>query len=123
MAIACLRLLTLPPFPPLPDLNVPFLRRRIALSTRFCAAFPYFRLLGDLRAGILSLPSGVGVTNPRRVGPYNSDAWIWKHGTIVRVSDLEKTKLKRRGRPFRSKDVPAIVELIRPLVPVDPMLA
>src|SRR5437660_8432258 len=62
-------------------------------------------------------------TNPRRVGPYNSDAWIWKHGTIVRVSDLEKTKLKRRGRPFRSKDVPAIVELIRPLVQIDPMLA
>ena len=62
-------------------------------------------------------------TNPRRVGPYNPDAWVWKHGTIVRVSDLENTKLKRRGRPFRSKDVAAIVELIRPLVPIDPMLA
>jgi len=61
-------------------------------------------------------------TNPRRVGPYNPDAWIWKHGTIVRVSDLENAKLKRRGRPFKSKDVPAIVELIRPLVPIDPML-
>jgi heptosyltransferase-1 len=61
-------------------------------------------------------------TNPRRVGPYNPDAWIWKHGTIARVSELEKTKLKRRGRPFKSKDIPAIVELIRPLVPIDPML-
>jgi heptosyltransferase-1 len=62
-------------------------------------------------------------TNPRRVGPYNPDAWIWKHGTIARVSELENTKLKRRGREFKSKDIPAIVELIRPLVPIDPMLA
>jgi ADP-heptose:LPS heptosyltransferase len=61
-------------------------------------------------------------TNPRRVGPYNPDAWIWKHGKIVRVSELENTKFKRRGRKFKTKDVPAIVELIRPLVSIDPML-
>src|SRR5205085_10593658 len=42
IAIACLRLLTVPPFPPLPLFNVPFLRRRIALSTRLLAALPYF---------------------------------------------------------------------------------
>ncbi len=62
-------------------------------------------------------------TNPRRVGPYNTDAWIWKDGKILRVSELENTKLKRHGRPFKIKDVPALVELIRPLVPIDPMLA
>src|SRR5205085_10026595 len=62
-------------------------------------------------------------TNPRRVGPYNPDAWVWKHGKIVRVSELEKAKLKRHGRPFKTKDIPAIVEVIRPLVPIDPMLA
>jgi len=56
MAMACFRLFTLPPLPPLPDLRVPFLRRRIALSTRFCAALPYFRPPRDLRAGILFLP-------------------------------------------------------------------
>jgi ADP-heptose:LPS heptosyltransferase len=61
-------------------------------------------------------------TNPRRVGPYNPDAWIWKHGKIVRVSDLENTKLKHRGRAFKTKDIPAIIELIRPQVPIDPML-
>jgi ADP-heptose:LPS heptosyltransferase len=61
-------------------------------------------------------------TNPRRVGPYNPDAWVWKHGKIARVSELENTKLKRHGRPFKSKDIPSIVELIRPLVPIDPML-
>jgi heptosyltransferase I len=62
-------------------------------------------------------------TNPQRVGPYNSDAWIWKHGQLIRVSDLESAKLRRRGRGFKLKDVPAVVELIRPLVPIDPMLA
>ena len=62
-------------------------------------------------------------TNPARVGPYNPDAWIWKHGNLVRVADLETAKLRRHGRKFRVKDVPAIVELIRPLVPIDPMLA
>ena len=35
----------------------------------------------------------------------------------------ENTKLKRHGRPFKTKDIPAIVELIRPQVPIDPMLA
>jgi hypothetical protein len=41
MAMACLRLVTLPPFPPLPERRVPFFRRRIALLTVFCAALPY----------------------------------------------------------------------------------
>jgi heptosyltransferase-1 len=62
-------------------------------------------------------------TNPRRVGPYNPDAWIWKHGKILKVSELETTKLKHHGRPFKSKDISAMVELIRPQVPIDPMLA
>jgi heptosyltransferase-1 len=62
-------------------------------------------------------------TNPSRVGPYNADAWIWKHGKLVRVSELESTKLRRHGRRFKTKDVPALVELVRPLVPIDPMLA
>ena len=61
-------------------------------------------------------------TDPIRVGPYNPDAWIWKHGSLVRVADLETTKLRRHGRNFKLKDVPAIAELIRPLVPIDPML-
>jgi heptosyltransferase I len=61
-------------------------------------------------------------TDPRRVGPYNPDAWIWKNGHIFRVGDLGKAKLKRRGRKFKTKDVPEIVDLVRPHVPVDPML-
>jgi hypothetical protein len=42
IAIACFRLFTVPPFPPFPDFNGPFLRRRIALATRFDAERPYF---------------------------------------------------------------------------------
>jgi hypothetical protein len=41
IAIACLRLFTLPPEP---ERRVPFFLRRIALSTRLPAAFPYLRL-------------------------------------------------------------------------------
>jgi hypothetical protein len=48
MAIACSRLLTLPPLPDLPLLSVPFLRRRIALSTLLLAPLPYLLRL-DLR--------------------------------------------------------------------------
>jgi len=43
MAIVCLRLFTVPPFPPLPDFNVPRFLRRMALSTRLLAACPYLR--------------------------------------------------------------------------------
>jgi heptosyltransferase-1 len=59
-------------------------------------------------------------TDPRRVGPYNPDAWIWKNGTILRVSELETAKLRQHGRRFKTKDVPALVELVRPLVPINP---
>lgn len=59
-------------------------------------------------------------TDPRRVGPYNSDAWIWKNGKILRVSELESAKIRRHGRKFKVKDVPALVELVRPLVPINP---
>ena len=62
-------------------------------------------------------------TDPRLVGPYNPDAWVWKNGQLFRVSELGAAKIKRRGRRFKLKDVLAVAELIRPLVPVDPMLA
>ena len=61
-------------------------------------------------------------TDPKRVGPYNPDAWIWKNGELTRVADLEQKKLRRRGRTFKTKDVANVAELIRPLVPIDPML-
>src|SRR5580692_11391457 len=41
IAIACLRLVTLPPLPPFPDRRVPRFSRRMALSTLLPAALPY----------------------------------------------------------------------------------
>jgi len=61
-------------------------------------------------------------TDPRRVGPYNPDAWVWKNGRLLRMSELKTARSLRRSRKFKSKDVPGVVELVRPLVPVDPML-
>jgi hypothetical protein len=60
-------------------------------------------------------------TDPRRIGPYNPDAWIWKHGQLARVDELETVRIRKYGRRFRRKDVASVVELIRPLVPIDPM--
>jgi heptosyltransferase-1 len=62
-------------------------------------------------------------TDPRRIGPYNPDAWVWKHGQLYRVGDLETATIRKRGRRFKRKDVASVVELIRPLVPIDPMVA
>ena len=62
-------------------------------------------------------------TDPIRIGPYNPDAWVWKHGQLVRVGDLEAAKIRKHGRRFKRKDVASVVELIRPQVPIDPMVA
>jgi heptosyltransferase-1 len=62
-------------------------------------------------------------TDPRRVGPYNPKAWVWKHGQLLRAGELETARIRRRGRRFKCEDVSVIAELIRPLVPVDPMVA
>jgi len=62
-------------------------------------------------------------TDPSRVGPYNPNAWVWKHGQLLRTGELETARIGRRGRRFKCKDIPVVAELIRPLVPVDPMVA
>lgn len=65
MAIACFRLFTFPPFPPLPLRNVPFLRRFIALSTRLPAALPYFRVLFFFRVAMCPRESEVRCNEAR----------------------------------------------------------
>jgi len=52
--MACLRLVTVPPFPPLPDFNVPRFSLCIARFTLSLAALPYFRE-DPFRVGIRSL--------------------------------------------------------------------
>lgn len=54
--MACLRLVTVPPFPPLPDFNVPRFSLCIARFTLSLAALPYFRE-DPFRVGIRSLRS------------------------------------------------------------------
>jgi heptosyltransferase I len=62
-------------------------------------------------------------TDPCRVGPYNPKAWIWKHGQLLRAGELESARIRRRGRRFKRQDVPVVAELIRPLVPIEPIIA
>jgi ADP-heptose:LPS heptosyltransferase len=62
-------------------------------------------------------------TDPHAMGPYNPEAWVWKHGQLSRVGELDALRLPKHGRRFKRKDVESVVELIRPLVPIDPMVA
>ena len=69
MAIACLRLFTLPPLPPWPDLSVPRFLRRMALATVLPAALPSRRPLDflrplDLRLELELLPCAMCVFLP-----------------------------------------------------------
>jgi ADP-heptose:LPS heptosyltransferase len=50
-------------------------------------------------------------TDPRRVGPYNDAATIWKNGKLFRVADLESATDLRKGRKFMPKDVGPVADL------------
>jgi ADP-heptose:LPS heptosyltransferase len=52
-------------------------------------------------------------SDPRRVGPYNSEAWIWKNGKLLQVRDLLNAGNLKKGRAFLRGDVTPVVELIR----------
>src|ERR1700710_565724 len=52
MAMACLRLFTVPPLPPGPLLSVPFLRSSSAFATLLEAALEYLRAMFDPLAGV-----------------------------------------------------------------------
>lgn len=52
-------------------------------------------------------------SEPRRVGPYEPDAWIWRRGELMRMSDFEHAGKLKAGRPFRASEIPKIVELVR----------
>ncbi|MDQ2918666.1 MAG: glycosyltransferase family 9 protein, partial [Verrucomicrobiota bacterium] len=57
-------------------------------------------------------------TNPRRVGPYNADAWIWKNGDLIRVGDLEQAGKLRRHRKFKRNDVAQLTKFILEAHPI-----
>lgn len=52
-------------------------------------------------------------SDPRKVGPYNQDAWIWKNGELLRVRDLPLPVAQQKGRVFKPADVKTILPLIR----------
>ena len=52
-------------------------------------------------------------SDPRRVGPYEPDAWIWRRGELMRMSDFEHVGKPKAGRPFKASEIPKIVELVR----------
>ena len=58
--MACLRLVTVPPFPPLPDFNVPRFSLCIARFTLSLAALPYFREDPFLVGTVVSVEQGLG---------------------------------------------------------------
>lgn len=62
-------------------------------------------------------------TNPRRVGPYNPDALVWKSGRVLRVSELEPAGKLRGSRKFRRNDVAAVAKMILDLKPLPAALA
>src|SRR5207244_10616905 len=52
-------------------------------------------------------------TDPRRVGPYNPNAWVWKNGQLCRVNKFATTKMRARRRRCWCKDARARAEMLR----------
>jgi ADP-heptose:LPS heptosyltransferase len=54
-------------------------------------------------------------TDPRRVGPYNANAWIWRNGEMRQMRDFELGTKLPRGRRFRQADVETVTQLVNEL--------
>jgi ADP-heptose:LPS heptosyltransferase len=52
-------------------------------------------------------------SDPRKVGPYNPDAWVWKGGEFCRVRDLPPSSGSPKSRLFKPSDVKTLLPLIR----------
>lgn len=52
-------------------------------------------------------------SDPRKVGPYNENAWIWKNGDLSRVRDLPPPEGKSSQRQFKPSDVKTLLPLIQ----------
>lgn len=51
-------------------------------------------------------------SDPRRVGPYNPDAWIWRNGDLRQMRDWAPEMKLARGRPFTAADVPQLMQVV-----------
>lgn len=52
-------------------------------------------------------------SDPRRVGPYNQSAWVWKNGDLHQVRDLPPGLTQSKKRNFRPSDVAQLLPLVR----------
>lgn len=52
-------------------------------------------------------------SDPRQVGPYNNEAWVWKKGQLLQVKDLANLDEQARNRAFTRPDIPTALELVR----------
>jgi ADP-heptose:LPS heptosyltransferase len=52
-------------------------------------------------------------SDPRKVGPYNDNAWVWKNGDLLRVRDLPPNTPRKWNRAFKPADVATTLPLIR----------
>ena len=52
-------------------------------------------------------------SDPRKVGPYNENAWVWKNGELLRVRDLPSAAKGETNRSFKPADVKTLLPLIR----------
>ena len=60
-------------------------------------------------------------SDPRRVGPYNADAWIWKNRQLLRAGELTPAMNLKKGRAFTENDVDAVVELVNSAASTGPV--
>ena len=52
-------------------------------------------------------------SDPRKVGPYNPEAWVWKNGELLRVRDLPVSPPENQtNRNFKPSDVRQLLPLI-----------
>ena len=51
-------------------------------------------------------------TDPRRVGPYNSEAWVWRNGELKQMRDFAAAEKLPRGRRLRRADLPPVIDLV-----------
>ena len=52
-------------------------------------------------------------TDPRRVGPYNDNAWVWKSGELSQVRDLPAAENRKGREVFELKHVAQVAEHAR----------
>ncbi|MGH8094256.1 MAG: glycosyltransferase family 9 protein [Chthoniobacterales bacterium] len=51
-------------------------------------------------------------SDPRRVGPYNEDAWVWKNGEILHRQDFPPPPGRLKSRLFKPADVKTLLPLV-----------